>query len=91
MCECVCVFAFDPPLRQDMQADRQKFASAVAPGICLICPFITRQVAFLQRTWAAISFLRERDTQIWREKAGSSRLKGEPGILRETAAEKENK
>lgn len=32
-----------------MQADRQKFASAAAPGICLICPLITRQVAFLQR------------------------------------------
>lgn len=71
----MCVFVFDPPPRQDVQADGQKFASAVAPGICLICPLITRQVAFLQRTWAAISFLRERDTHDrGRER---ERLKGE--------------
>lgn len=58
---CVSVFACHTPLRQDTQADGQKFASAAVSGIFLICPFITRQVAFLHRTWAAL-FLSERKT-----------------------------
>lgn len=70
VCARMCVFVFDPPLRQDVQAaDRLKFASAAASEICLICPLITRQVAFLQRTWATISFLRKRDLHISKERA----------------------
>lgn len=60
---CVSVFACHTPLRQDTQADGQKFASAAVSGIFLICPFITCQVAFLQRTWAALFLLRKKDMQ----------------------------
>ena len=70
-----------------MHADRQKFASAAALGICLICPLITHQVVLLQRTGAAISFLREIDVHRWgvreRERAGTLRLKGEVAKVRE--------